>query len=483
MKFKFTSIRSRLTLWYFLILGGIILVADIVLYESFRGGLIDSIDNSLYMLAEEVEHTILKVSPTTWRKEIKTVRDEFLTHRFFIQVIEMPGKIKGTEIKRVIPSGVLTGSVYPQDLKDILFSVGSHPLYLDADYKSLSVQPIRVIFFPVVKTGEVSYIIQVGTSLKKTQQSLDRLIMILLVSGPFMLILSSIGGYLILTRAFNPVQAVVQAARKISTEDLSHRIDTKGKEDEIGELIETFNRMIGRLEQSVGRIKEFSSDVSHELRTPLTVMRGEIEVALRKKRSGEEYKNALNSVYEEVEKLETIIDNLLFLSHIDLQEKFVDLEETPLFEVLLDEMEKMKFLAQQKNIEFFIKKIEPLYIKGDAQLLERLILNLIDNAIKYTPNGGKIEFSLEKDEGKERYLLIIADNGIGIPAKSLPRVFERFYRVDKSRSHRTTGNSSGLGLAIAQRIAAIHNAEITIKSEIKRGTQVTVSFPIDNTID
>lgn len=470
---RFKSIRARLTLWYVLILGMIIPVTDFFLYKSFKKSLIDSTDNTLYMLAEEVEHTILTASPTAWRKEIKTVRDEFLTYRFFIQVLEIK-KIKGKkEIQRIIPSGVLQGSVYPPAHKDILYNLKDTPQYLDVNYKSLSVQPIRVILFPVIKENVNSYIVQVGTSLKKTYQTLHWLIVILVIAAPFMLILSSLVGYLILTRAFKPVESVVQAARQITTEDLSLRIDLKGKEGEIGELVETFNQMIGRLQQSVDRIREFSSDVSHELKTPLTIMRGEMEVALRKERDIEEYKTVFKSVYEEVNKLETIIDNLLFLSRTDLQQGSFAFEKTPLYEVLIDELEKMKKLAAKKHLRFIIKEMAALYINGHAEQLERLIMNLIDNAVKYTPEKGEIRVSLRQDD--DRVLLEIEDNGIGIPEESLPHIFERFYRVDKSRSNRTRG--SGLGLAIVQQVAVLHGAEIKVKSKPGQGTKVSVYFP------
>ncbi len=468
---KFKSIRFRLILWYVLILGIIILIADFFLYNSFKKSLIDSIDNTLYMLAEEVEHTILKVSANTWRREIKNVRDEFLTSRFFIQVLEIK---KGKEIQRIIPSEVLAGSVYPESKKDILLTLRETPEYLDLANKSLSIHPIRVILFPVEKEHVITYIIQVGTPLTKTYQALEGLSIILLIAGPFMLILSSLGGFLILGRAINPVKSVVQAARQITTEDLAHRIDSKGREDEIGELIQTFNQMISRLQSSVERIKEFSSDVSHELKTPLTIIRGEVEVALRKEREKDQYKEALLSVHEEAKRLENIIDNLLFLSHIDFQETQFTFEKTPFYEVLINELQKIQQLGEKKNLKFIVKEIEALYINGDSQLLKRLITNLIDNAIKYTPPGGEIEISLHKHN--HRALLEIRDTGIGIPKDLLPFIFDRFFRVDKSRVDENRG--SGLGLSIVKRIAELHGAKIKVDSQPNRGTRVSVFFPL-----
>lgn len=471
---RLKSIRIRLTLWYAVILGFIILIADLYLYRSFKSSIVASIDDTLYMLAEEVEHTILKESPSTWRKEIKNVRDEFITHRFFIQVLEVEKSNGEKEIHRIVPSEVLAGSVYPKSRKNILTTLRDRPEYVNVTYRSLSVHPIRIILFPVIKENGAAYIVQVGTSLRKSYQSLEKLTIILLIAAPFMLILSSLVGYLILTRAFKPVKSVVRTVRRINTEDLSLRVDSKGKADEIGELIDTFNRMIERLEQSVHRIKEFSGDVSHELKTPLTIIRGEMDVTLRRERDGKEYKEVFKSVYEEVKKLETIIDNLLFLSKADLEQSRAAFYKTPLYEILINEVEKMKTLADRKNVKFIIKEMVALYINGDSLMLERLLMNLLDNAVKYTPEGGEIRVSLKREN---RYALMeIQDSGIGIPEDALPHIFDRFYRVDKSRANR--GRGSGLGLAIVSQIAVLHGADIDVESEIGIGTRVRVRFPI-----
>lgn len=471
---RIKSIRVRLTLWYVVILGLIILVADLYLYKSFKSSIIASIDDTLYMLAEEVEHTILMEAQPTWRKEIKNVRDEFITHRFFIQVLEVKGSKGEKGIHRIIPSGVLAGSVYPKSRKNILTALKDSPEYVNVTYKSLSVHPIRIILFPVIKDTGTTYIVQVGTSLRKSYQSLDKLTIILSIAAPFMLLLSSLVGYLILTRAFQPVKSVVRTVDRISTEDLSLRVDSKGRADEIGELADTFNRMIERLEQSVHRIKEFSGDVSHELKTPLTIIRGEMDVTLRRERDGKEYKEAFISVYEEVKKLETIIDNLLFLSQADLEQSRAGFEKTPLFEILINEVEKMKTLADKKNVRFVIDEMEALYIKGNNLLLERLIMNVLDNAVKYTSAGGEVKVSLRKDN--DHALMEIRDSGIGIPKESLPHIFDRFYRVDKSRADRSRG--SGLGLSIVRQVAALHWAEVDVSSETDKGTRVIVRFPI-----
>jgi len=486
----FRSIRARLTLWYALILGFVFLVSDVILYQGFRRSMIDSIDHTLYTAAERVEDKIDKLPPNEWLKSVKRVEQAFLVNRLFIQLLKLPANKEGN-IELVARSGVLAGNIPLKDLwEEMDYQAPSTPFYMDFNVKEVSpvTHPMRLILFPVTKSPQEgqtekkedhTYLIQVGISLKKMFTTLKNFSIILVVSGPILLFISILGGYFILTKALRPVHQVVQAARKITTEDLSHRIETKNRKDEIGQLIITFNQMITRLERSVKKIKQFSSDVSHDLRTPLTVIRGEIEVALRKERETVEYKRTLINVQEEAEKLEHLIDNLLFLSRIDEriegyeENEIFSMQPTSLDEILLSVFEKTHPLAQEKGILYVIGKMTPLSIRGNAILLNRLIVNLADNALKYTPGGETVEIRLE--ETNKKAVLTIRDTGIGIPRESLPYIFDRFYRVDQARSSKIRG--SGLGLSIVKKISDIHHASINVESEMNKGTTVQVIFP------
>jgi signal transduction histidine kinase len=230
--------------------------------------------------------------------------------------------------------------------------------------------------------------------------------------------------------------------------------------------------MISRLEKSIKKIKQFSGDVSHELRTPLTIIRGEIEVLLRKERSREEYQKTLKSTLEEADYLERIIDDLLFLSRIEALEKKEFDKPVQLDEVLLKVAESLELAAKKKNITLDIKTVEPAQIKGEEILMERMVSNIIDNAIRYTPSGGKVEVGLENKDGKP--MLQVQDTGIGIPEESLSLIFDRFYVVDKSRSKETGG--LGLGLSIVKQVADSHGAEIEVQSELNKGTTFLLRF-------
>jgi heavy metal sensor kinase len=477
-RLKFKSIRVRLTLWYALVLGFIFLVSDIILYQSFKMSLTDTIDNTLQAAAEEVEDSIFKAPPEKWNTTIKQVERGFMVNRMFIQLVEVT--TTSTEIEEsfhiLARSGVLSGNISQREIWESLsHQFPETPVYMNVIEESTTTHPLRIILYPVQKSENKSYLIQVGTSLKKMFHTLRNFLIILIVSGPLLLLVSVFGGHLILKKALVPVKSVVQTARKISTEDLSLRIESRNRKDEIGELITTFNQMISRLEGSVAQIKQFSSDASHDLKTPLTVIRGEIDIALRKERVSKDYIKTLSTVQKEAQKLERIIDNLLFLSRIDDREYRLSFQKIQLDEILLNMFENAQQLATEKSIHCVIKKMDSVFIQGDPILLNRLIMNLLDNAIKYTPARGQVEFSLEMEENHKTVCLTVQDTGIGIPRESLPFIFDRFYRVDQSRSQRSKG--SGLGLSIVKKIAEIHQAHINVHSELNQGTKVQVFFP------
>jgi two-component system OmpR family sensor kinase len=475
MKMKmFKSIRSQLTIWYGVVLALIFVVSDIILYRSFKMSLNDTMDQTLYTAAEDVETSIFKVPKEKWQATIKQLERGFLVNRLFIQVLEISTEKTGG-FRIAARSGVLSGNISQQKVWQALsHQLPAKPVYMNVTQESPAIHPLRIILYPVQQEGNKEYLIQVGTSLKKMFSTLKDFLTILIFSGPILLLVSVLGGFFILTRVLQPMKSVVQTAKKITTEDLSLRIEVNNQKNEIGQLITTFNEMISRLERSVLQIKQFSSDASHDLKTPLTVIRGEIDIALRKNRPPAEYIKTLRSVGEEAKKLERVIDNLLFLSRIDSRDYQRSFEKVHLDEILLEVFEKTTSIANEKELAYVLEKMERIPMQGDPILLSRLLMNLVDNAIKYTPRGGRINISLKKS--KEKAELTIRDTGMGIPQKALSLIFNRFYRVDQSRSQSNEG--AGLGLSIVKKIADIHQAKIDIHSQLSKGTTVLVSFPL-----
>jgi heavy metal sensor kinase len=470
-----TSIRTRLTLWYALILGLVFLVSDIVLYQGFKLSLRDTMDEALLTAAEEVEESISRLKPQKWGQAVKGVERGFKVNRMFIQVVKStPDKEEPFYI--LTRSGVLSGNISQKEIwKQLSNRLPDKPVYLDVVEDSPSKHPLRIILYPVRISESRNYLVEVGTSLRKHITTLDNFLIILAVSGPLLLLIVVFGGYWILSRAFEPVNRVVHTAGLISAEDLSLRIEAgRYPDDEVGELITTFNSMIARLENSVDQLKQFTSDASHDLKTPLTVIRGEIEVALRSERSKEEYVKTLTSVIEESRKLERIIDDLLFLSRLDHDTPAFTRETLALDEVLLQLFEKTQPLAAEKGIAYVLRRIDNVRVMVSPIMLERLLMNLLDNAIKYTPNGGRVDITLTRENS--RAILSIRDSGCGIPAESLPHVYERFYRVVNSPAHR--GKGAGLGLSIVKKIALLHHFEVELDSKPDVGTTTRVLFPL-----
>jgi len=281
------------------------------------------------------------------------------------------------------------------------------------------------------------------------------------------------------------VDQITQTARMITSQNLNQRISPPKVTDEISRLTETFNGMISRLDQSFRQIKQFSSDASHELKTPLTILRGEVEVALRKERPPAEYQKVLKSNLEEVHRMAQIVEDLLLLSRADNGEIQLSLKEIDLAEILNEMVPQARFLAQPQNLvlQAFLPE-EKVTILGDSLRIRELLLNLIENAVKYSEDGGQVTIYLSRQnsapsgERKENGFaeIRVTDTGIGIAKEDQERIFDRFFRVDKARSREQGG--SGLGLSICKWIVEAHQGKITVESDLEKGSSFIVLLPL-----
>jgi heavy metal sensor kinase len=336
--------------------------------------------------------------------------------------------------------------------------------------------PVRVASIRFRDVDGQPYLLQIGMTMREIQTTFNTVLARSLLVGPLLLVVISLAGYLFVRRSLHPVREIVRLARRITAEDLSLRLGPAGAGDAVAELTDTLNDMIARLERSFSQAKQFSDDVSHELRTPLTVMKGEIEVALRHDRGGEEYRRTLESVLEEVGKLERIVSDLLFLSRMDAGRLTPRFTRIDLGGVLLESCEDVRPLTRERSVSLEFGAFIPVTVDGDAGLLKRLFVNVLANAVQYTAPGSEVTISCaEAPETPGTALVAIADSGPGIPEESLPRIFDRFYRVDSSRSHATGG--VGLGLAIVKKILDLHRGTVRVESVPGRGTVFFVYLP------
>ena len=305
-------------------------------------------------------------------------------------------------------------------------------------------------------------------SLNLIDSTLRNLLVVFVVIVPFYIIIAVGGGLFIASRAFSPIDYITRTAKQIGHGDLKKRIRLVGSRDEVGRLAETFDEMLDRLEESFNREKQFVSDASHELRTPISVIMLHTEESLDGIKSETEYKESLETIFSESRKMSRIINQLLMLArgaegNLEPQMEVVDLSL-----VVSSITDEMAIAAKKAGVEIFTEIEEKIMIAADQTLMTRLLINLIDNAIKYNHVGGWVKVSLSKE--KNHIKLIVKDNGIGISKEDLPNIWNRFYRADKSH----TGSGSGLGLSIVKWIVNAHGGTIAVKSEINYGSEFEV---------
>jgi heavy metal sensor kinase len=265
--------------------------------------------------------------------------------------------------------------------------------------------------------------------------------------------------------------------QRISAENLSARLDVTNSRDELGRLATTINDLLARLENPFKEQQRFIADASHELRTPLAVLRGETEVSLSKPRTIDEYEQSLSLIQDEAEQLSRIVEDLFILARQPINTRAaLNKERVSLNDAARDCARAAQVLAGQKGVNLKLEKgSPPITLHGDQELITRLILNLLDNAVKYTPAGGDISLALARQNGNAE--IVVRDTGIGIPESAQPRVFDRFYRVDKARARAMGG--AGLGLSIAQWIVEVHGGEISVASVPGEGSTFTVVLPLN----
>jgi heavy metal sensor kinase len=298
---------------------------------------------------------------------------------------------------------------------------------------------------------------------------------LLLWSAPAVLLLASLGGIWISRRALAPVDEITLAARSIGIQSLSRRLDVPSTGDELQRLSETWNEMLARLEAAVKRLSQFTADASHELRTPVALIRTTAELTLRRERSPETYREALRQVVLESERTSRLVDDLLLLARADAGLPSLALERMELTPLVRDVCQQGQVLAESRQLQIStVAPEEPVFVEANDPALRRMLLLLLDNAMKYTPVGGRIVLSVDRDPGGAT--VAVRDTGIGIPETALPHVFERFYRVDESRNRDAGG--TGLGLSIAKWIAERHHASLEAESVVGEGSVFRIRFPL-----
>ena len=317
------------------------------------------------------------------------------------------------------------------------------------------------------------YLLLAAESLDSVAAALAVVRRAIFISLPLILALAGLGGYVLSTRSLAPLASMAAQAKTITGHNLETRLDIGNPAEELAVLVGSFNELLSRLDQSFESMRRFVADASHELRTPISVIRGEADVALTKDRSTAEYKQSLAIVLDESRRLSRLVDDLLNLARADAGHVKLQVQDFYLNDLLSDCCRSVQTLAAARNIAVECRPGADLQFRGDEELLRRLVMNLLDNAIRYTPPGGTVEAALESEDDRVR--IRVADTGIGIPEEAAPHIFERFYRADKARSRQDGG--FGLGLAIVKWIAESHNGAVELSSRKGGGSAFTVTLP------
>ncbi len=477
------SIYFKMTAWYVLVLSLILGTFSLFLYSHFNHNLNKDYNILLKSKAGDIEQVI-----SSYREEDKSERGEkkegpasinadFLNalryaveknpnDNIFVQIFRPDGK----ELLHSsnMPLSVILAKMTQDSITDNKPYFGTVKITL-AKKKSF---PLRTFTLPVIGKGRVSYIIQVSGSLKPIYFELNRLKAALFIFLPLSILLVIASSVFLTKRALRPVDDMTSAIRQITAKNLHQIIELPEANDEIKRLAETFNTMLIRLNQAFSSQKQLIQDVSHELKTPLTALKGKQEVTLNKRRSPEEYESVLSVNLEEINKMSQLVENLLALARLENEDHLLNIQSINLTQAIEQVINTMKPLANQKKIALLFSSNEQLLIEADANQVSRVISNIVDNAIKYTPNNGEVNVKLSKDNTHAK--ILISDTGIGITKNELPHIFDRFYRIDKSRS----SPGFGLGLSIAKSIIDIHKGKIKVESLPGEGTAFTVFLPL-----
>jgi two-component system, OmpR family, heavy metal sensor histidine kinase CusS len=452
------SIRLRLTLWYAAVLLVGLFLFGSGLWFAVEHRLVAAVDGQLAQYVEGVRKVAEIEGPNATQADINEEMSEFVREVPHDALVE----VRETRDGRLL---ALTGPPALAEFPPI--PAGAAPRYSDIAVRG---RPYRLIAKRIAYGGR-TYDVHVAVSLEEMGDMLRVFRELLLLAAPLVMLIAGCGGYWISTRALAPVDRITLAARSIGIQNLSERLRAPDTGDELERLARTWNDMLGRLEAAVKRIAQFTADASHELRTPVTLMRTTAELALRRERDPEQYRTALREIVEETERMSQLIDDLLALARADAGGSLA-MTGTDLADLVARIVRQSGSIAEARRIRLSLETGAPAMILANEPALRRLVLVLIDNALKHTLAGGAVYVSL-RDDGR-RIALEVADTGDGIDAADLPHIFERFYRSARARAG---DGGFGLGLSIAQTIAQAHGANIEAHSAAGQGASFTVTFP------
>jgi two-component system OmpR family sensor kinase len=486
------SIRIRLTLLYATLLTVVLLGFSGIFYWVLLTSLNTDVDNTLNHFTQEAHRALGHSSAESWLQHTTVISletiavNEFASPGVYIQVLDERGRA-------VAVSSNLRGGQLPIDPGVIQDGLAGRSVF--ATLAAGQEERVRVLTTPILVQGQVLGLVQVGQSLHTVDSTANEVRLLLAAGIILSLAIAILMGWLLADRALRPVAQIAQTAQRIVTaQDLSQRIAFRGVRDEIGLLADTFNAMLARLDKAFRSQQQFVADSSHELRTPLTIILGNLDLL---KRGGDpaNQSESMGVIRSEAVRMRAIVNDLLLLAQLDapppVQHPLVDLDS-----LVVEVCQTLRPLAVDRTLT--LGEIEPAQIRGDADDLKRMILNLVENALKYSSAGARVvvQCTVQAKNNREpgtaagsdgsqfppgnpapAYAAVsVTDSGPGIAPEHLPHLFDRFYRVDRARSRQVGG--TGLGLAIVKGTAEAHGGWVTVDSQVGKGTTFTVWLPV-----
>ncbi len=462
------SIRFRLTVWYAGLLCALLLLFGGSTWFGLAHYLHRSLSESLGRQAQQIgENFLLDVQTSGERYVVDEINEHYSPEQndHFVRVTRADGStlyVSGSPLNK----GFDPAQVSAAPLSALRAVTREEHLQGGGE--------LLIYSLPFTARDGSRFVIESGAPYDSIENVLRGLLLTLALGLPVVIAIAVAGGYWIMQRALQPLDKIAASAERITSRNLSERLPVTPSGDEVERLSLSLNRMIGRLDESFQYIRRFTADASHELRTPLTVLRGELEAMAQRPRLDDEVRDTVGSSLEETERLARIVESLLAISRLDAGEAQIERIRFDLAELITTTVEQMRLLAEDRNIALSCETNGNVTIEGDRARIKQVIVNLVDNAIKYTPEDGTVKVIVGVENN--RAMMRVEDNGTGIPADALPHLFERFYRVDKARSRHMGG--AGLGLAIVKSIVTAHGGQVTVESTEGKGSGFRVELPL-----
>lgn len=462
-----SPLRVRLTLWYVGAFSVVLILFSTGVYFFVERTLLERMDGNLGVTLQTTSSALARAS-----NQLRPVAEALEEPRFpgqIVALIDADGRVLARKPLRSavvfrLPALPLRASLFPR-----FYELPESKA--DADDRC---RGIYQLLTPVAPSG-TSSIIVVTASTEALDDQLDALQNVLAIAIVLALLLASCGGWLLARHSLAPLAAMAAATERITAVNLSERLPV-GSSDELGRLASRFNDLLSRLSASFSQQQQFMADASHELRTPLSVVRTAAQVTLHKlERSDSEYREALAMIERQAVRLSRIVEDMFALTRADMDQLQLDISELYLDEIVAETTRAVGILAERKGVRLKSQGMQEALYRGDDRLLRQMISNLLDNAIKFTSEGGTVDVKLQPvDAG---YEITVSDTGCGIPDEVQPRVFDRFFRADKARAGTNGLGGAGLGLAIARSIAELHHGRLTLQHSGPGGSTFCVSLP------